>query len=290
VPCCRALILLCALQPTATATARKAVPVFVFVTIPGVIGSYLGFLLPPLASHYRSGLARHALHPKMFSRKRAETVNNTVTKLPPPPKVVDATGNWKGNDGKWSTFSINVGDKANNGGGQNFEVLPSTHFGVTVLPFQSSWCTGDCPEARGVGTVDGSQIGGVQTAPDSSTWNDAGTYDIDKPDWWQNKSDTLVGDYGLEYLGIGKASKQSYIANNMYVAATTSKDLYIGQFGLGPGATNVGKGHGEVQSILATFHNQNVIPSVSYGYTAGAIYSEYTFLSACPPLIASVLA
>jgi hypothetical protein len=219
----------------------------------------------------------------MFSRKRAETVNSTASE-PPRPKDVDATGNFKGNDGEWSTFSINVGDEDNDGGGQNFEVLPSTYLGVTVLPGISSWCTGDCPDDRGVGTVDRNQIGGVQTSPGSSTWKFAGIFDIGTPDWWQNKSDTPGGDFGLEYLGIGKASKQSWVARNMAVAATQSKDFYIGQFGLSPGATNLGKGNGEVQSILSTFQNQSVIPSVSYGYTAGAKYSEYTFSSVlCMP-------
>lgn len=240
-----------------------------------VLGPHLAFS-PLLASHCRFCPARHALYSKMFARKRAEPVNDTAKELPSP-KDVAATGNWRGNDGKWSTFFINVGDKDNNGGGQNFEILPSTHSGVTILPLKASWCTGDCPEDRGVGTVKGVQMEGVKT--DASTWNNAGTYDIATPDWWQNKSDTPGGLYGLEFVGIGQASSQSYIAKNMYIAGTTSKDFYIGQFGLGVGATNVGKGNGNVQSILATFQNESTIPSVSYGYTAGAKYSKYIFSS-----------
>ncbi|KAF2437536.1 acid protease [Karstenula rhodostoma CBS 690.94] len=210
----------------------------------------------------------------MFSRKRAENVNATE-KETPQPRVVAATGRWRGNDGSWSTFYINVGDKNNNGGGQNFEVLPSTHFGVTVLPYQSSWCTGDCPKDRGVGDVHGQPANGLNTSG-SSSWNEEGIYDLNLPYWWMgNSSDPPRGYYGHDYLGIGEASSDSYKAPNMYIAATTSKEFYIGQFGLGPGATNPGGGTGTpVDSILTFFKNHNVIPSISYGYTAGAKYRK----------------
>ncbi|KAL5418890.1 hypothetical protein PMIN06_005765 [Paraphaeosphaeria minitans] len=212
----------------------------------------------------------------MFARKRAESVNSTTSE-PFAPLVVDTTGKWRGNDGSWSTFYINVGDKENNGGGQNFEILPSTHFGVTVLPYPSSWCSGDCPENRGIGTVNGNQTNGLDT-DDTTTWKAAGTFDLNLPYWWMGNTTAgagPVGYYGLDYLGVGQASSESYVAQQMYVAATGAKDFYIGQFGLGPGATNPGGGTGTpVDSILTYFKKSKIIPSVSYGYTAGAKYRK----------------
>lgn len=209
----------------------------------------------------------------MFFKKRADSTNSTAPD--PAPRVVDTTGNWRGNDGQWSTFYINVGDKNNNGGGQNFEVLPSTHFGVTVVPFPTEWCNTDCATSRGVGTVNGNQTTGLDTS-DSSTWSPSGTYNLDLPYWWQgNKSDPPTGLYGLDYLGIGRGSSKSWVAKKMYVAGTKSKEFYIGQFGLAPGALNVGGGNGpQVDSIISSFQKSKVTPSTSYGYTAGAKYSE----------------
>ncbi|OAF98839.1 acid protease [Paraphaeosphaeria sporulosa] len=212
----------------------------------------------------------------MFARKRAETVNSTAAE-PFAPLVVSTTGKWRGNDGSWSTFYINVGDGDNNGSGQNFEILPSTHFGVTVLPYPSSWCSTDCAENRGIGTVNGNQTNGLDT-DDTTTWKTRGTYDLDLPYWWQGNNTAGAGPagyYGLDYVGIGPASSKSYKAPQMYVAATTSKDFYIGQFGLGPGASNLGGGTGTpVDSIITFLKQHRIIPSVSYGYTAGAKYSN----------------
>lgn len=209
----------------------------------------------------------------MFSRKRAETVNSTASE--PPPRVVDTTGNWRGNDGSWSTFYINIGDKNNNGGGQTFEVLPSTYYGIAIVPLQSDWCTNDCAANRGIGSVNGDQAQGFDIS-DSTTWKESGIYDINLPYWWMgNTSAPPGGYYGVDYVGIGKASSQSWVAKDMMVAGTTSEDFYIGQFGLGPGATNPGGGTGTpVDSILTYFNKTQVIPSLSYGYTAGAKYRK----------------
>ncbi|KAF1966721.1 acid protease [Bimuria novae-zelandiae CBS 107.79] len=202
--------------------------------------------------------------------KRADV--NTTSSVGEP-RIVQTTGTFDGNDGDWSTFYINVGDKDNNGGGQNFKILPSTWFGVTLAPFTAEWCEDDeCAQDRGVGTVNGEQYRGLATT-NSSTWREAGTYDLDLPPWWFNSTDKPRGYYGLDYLGIGPASPKSYVVPKMYVAATTSTDFYLGQFGLGYGTMNLGGAKGnDVDSIIHTFKKTSTIPSSSYGYTAGAKY------------------
>ncbi|KAJ4352236.1 uncharacterized protein N0V89_007583 [Didymosphaeria variabile] len=205
----------------------------------------------------------------MFSRKRAETVNITAE-----PRIVGVSGNWKGNDGDWSTFYINVGDKDNNGGGQNFEILPSTQLGVTVLPYTTEWCDTDCAASRGVGIVNGNQETGVVISPDSTTWKGAGTFDVAVPALYNVTDDG--GIYGLDYLGIGKGSKDSYVAPEVLIAASKSEDFYLGQLGLSAGATNAGGGKGNIASFINKFNDSSVpvIPSMSYGYAAGAKYKR----------------
>ncbi|KAL1597725.1 hypothetical protein SLS60_008211 [Paraconiothyrium brasiliense] len=203
----------------------------------------------------------------MFLRKRADTVNFTAE-----PRVVDTSGNWKGNDGEWSTFYINVGDKDNDGGGQNFEVLPNTQSGLTILPYTTGWCDTDCAASRGVGIVNGNQEPGLVISPDSTTWKGTGTFNLSIPALY-NVTDN-GGIAGLDYLGIGKGSKDSWVAQDVLIAGSTSEDFYLGQFGLSAGATNPGGGQGAIASFIQKFNNTGVIPSVSYGYAAGAKYKR----------------
>ena len=193
----------------------------------------------------------------------------------PAPRAVDTTGTFDGNDGEWSTFYINVGDKDNNGGGQNFKVLPSTWLGVTVVPFTSDWCNQDCAQDRGVGQVQGSPVRGLVTSPDSTTWKDAGVADLAVPSWDFNGTSVPRGAYGLDYLGIGQGSPKSYVVPDMYVAGTQSEDFYLGQFGLGPGSTNIGSRKDAVDSFISSMKTSKFTPSASYSYTAGAKYSAY---------------
>ncbi|KZM26451.1 aspartic-type endopeptidase [Ascochyta rabiei] len=67
----------------------------------------------------------------MHFRKRADS--NPIP-LPPQPKVVNASGTFDGNDGRWSSFIINVNSNAEGLSGQNFKTLISTSSPVTLLP------------------------------------------------------------------------------------------------------------------------------------------------------------
>lgn len=54
------------------------------------------------------------------------------------------------------------------------------------------------------------------------------------------------------------------------VAGIATKDFYLGQFGLGPKATNFTNFDTPDPSFFWSMKNQSVIPSLSWGYTAGA--------------------
>ncbi|KAJ4299707.1 hypothetical protein N0V90_004953 [Kalmusia sp. IMI 367209] len=207
----------------------------------------------------------------MHFRKRADSVNNT-TPLPPAPKTVAPSGSFDGNDGDWSTFLINVGDSDGTGGGQNFKVLISTSSPIVLVPAQADWCDEDCAKDRGVQVYKGEQNLGFQTT--SSSWSQAGIYDLPVPDGWLNKTDKPRGTWGTDNVGLGPSSKDSWILPGTYVAESRYKELYMGYFGLAAGPVSPGAGKDSVNPFLTTFASSGQIPSISYGYTAGASYNE----------------
>lgn len=204
----------------------------------------------------------------MYLEQRANNAN--TTQLPPPPIVVAPSGDFDGNDGKWSTFYINIGDDGS-GRGQNFKVLIFTSSPVTMVPQQTEWCNSDCAAKRGVMVFNGEQPLGFESQQ-SKAWKDAGIYTIPLPHWWSGTKN-LSATWGSENVGLGESSKQSDILASQWVMEYTFKDFYMGSFGLAVGAVNPGSGSKD--PFLANLNSSaQLIPSVSYGYTAGAYYRE----------------
>ncbi|KAF2126554.1 acid protease [Dothidotthia symphoricarpi CBS 119687] len=198
----------------------------------------------------------------MYFSKRADT--NATIQLPPKPVVVSPSGSFDGNDGKWSTFLINIGSD-NDGNGQNFKVLISTSSPLTLVPQQTDWCNNDCAKDRGILLYNNQQPLGAE---DSQYWQKAGTYVIPDTDSWSN--DSLAGNWGLDNVGLGLSSKESLILAERYVVKYIFEDFFLGSFGLTVG--EVGPNGGSKPTFLSEFANSNQIASSSYGYTAGAHY------------------
>jgi hypothetical protein len=207
----------------------------------------------------------------MFSRKRAEPIP-----LPPSPYVLATSGSFEGNDGKWSTFKINIGGDGTGSTGQNFNVLISTSSSSILIPGETDWCDNDeCARSRGIGIYNGKQSLGLQNTP---PWKDAGIYKILLPDWW---IDTLSidgnnetgGIWGVDSVGLGTSSSDSPILNDQYVVKYLLKNFYLGSFGLAAG--NSGPNGGDKPNFLENFYGSaHLIASRSYGYTAGAYYRK----------------
>lgn len=196
-----------------------------------------------------------------------------VIPLPPQPFVLSPSGTFDGNDGKWSTFFINVGD-GGTGNGQSFKVLISTSSPLTLVPQQTAWCDESCAKDRGILFVNGQQSLGYK---ESQYWKTAGIYDIPLPYWWTNESstnstDTLAGDWGSENLGMGESSPKSVILPEQYIVEYTFKDFFMGSLGLAVGDT--GPPGGSKPNFLNYFYSASMTASASYGYTAGASYRE----------------
>lgn len=114
----------------------------------------------------------------MSSRKREEPLP-----LPQAPYVLSDSGQFDGDDGKWSTFLIDIRDDGT-GKGQNFRVLISTSSPVTLVPGQTEWCENEeCAKRRRLEIYNGKQPLGLQ---DSAQWKVDNLYNVPLPPWWSN--------------------------------------------------------------------------------------------------------
>lgn len=207
----------------------------------------------------------------MFFQKRAEPIQL------PRPFVVPATGKYEGNDGNWSTFSINIGDDdENKSKGQNFGVLISTSSSATLVPQQTEWCDEKCAQDRGIMQYNGVQSLGFDSSI-APVWENAGTYGIPRTPWWNdplgtdsNKTDAI---WGISNVGMGESSPESVMLSEQYVVKYTIANFFLGHLGLAVGWTGP-QGATKPNFIDNFYGSAHEIPSRSFGYTAGAYYRE----------------
>ncbi|KAJ9643450.1 hypothetical protein H2199_004129 [Coniosporium tulheliwenetii] len=161
---------------------------------------------------------------------------------PPSPIAFAPDQNWDGIDGPWSSFTLRVGTPA-----QYVRVFASTGSQQTwvVLPqaCQNYPDREQCREARGDDFVVNA----------SSTWNEIGNFHL-----WIGAN-----------LGLEGVATYGY---DTTVGSYTSEDFFLGVFGLHPKPTNFSTFGEPSPSYMSNLKEQNLIPSLSYGYTAGNQY------------------
>ena len=84
-----------------------------------------------------------------------------------------------------------------------------------------------------------------------------------------------TGDYGLDSLalGLGTTTGGPTLDSQVVVGIETNR-YRVGMFGLNQQPTNLSSYFNSYPSFLASLKAQNVIPSLSWAYTAGARYSK----------------
>ena len=170
-----------------------------------------------------------------------------------------------GNDGAWSTFSISAGSPP-----QQLQVLVATEVA-------SSWVVapGGCDESDAANCT--KTRGGVYDYSRSSSWNEKALYGLGDEANLGYSGDEYNGTYGYDDLEIqGKGANVSI--NHQVISAIETKAFFVGNLGLSPYPINftVGTTVDSSPSLLASLKNENLIPSLSYGYTAGASYRKTT--------------
>ena len=186
-------------------------------------------------------------------------MNSTV----PKPYFVPPSWRWDGNDGRWSTFTIRVGTPE-----QEFRILPATAKSWTYVPVGG--CSTDkpdlpqCGDSRGVLPFNGSNSTGFSRSS-SSTWQNATTKVLDKG----ARADT---NYGRDTIRLGIPNSESLTLEAQIVGQMRSDDFYLGSLGIGVEGFHLTNSSDLEPSFLMNLKKKNLIPSLSFAYTAGAMY------------------
>ncbi|KAL8946002.1 MAG: hypothetical protein Q9222_007543 [Ikaeria aurantiellina] len=196
----------------------------------------------------------------------AVAANAIVARDTPSPKpiVIPASQNFEGNDGPWSSFTLQIGSPA-----QNVNVFISTA-GAQTLPVAPQGCISsdpsNCAQLRG----------GLFDANQSTTW----VSNILSP----NKTDTFAlgletnlgysanGKFGFDTVALGWQGSGGPSLEEQIVGGIATKDFYLGLFGLNPRPSNFSTFSDRVPSYMSNLKNQSLIPSLSWAYTAGNQY------------------
>ncbi|KAL9127673.1 MAG: hypothetical protein Q9217_003500 [Psora testacea] len=179
------------------------------------------------------------------------------------PIVVNPSGDFLGNDGAWSTLSINVGNPP-----QALQVLASTQqpatWAVAPAGCQSSDAS-NCTEARG----------GAFDATKSSTWFKKEVYQLNEAVNLGYGGDAVNGTYGFDTLELrGTSGATNVSVEHQVVAGITTNKFYLGSLGLAPQVINFSSPADSSPSFLGSLKDKGMIPSLSFGYTAGASYRD----------------
>lgn len=174
------------------------------------------------------------------------------------PISVEPSQGWDGNDGPWSTFAIRVGNPP-----QPLRVLASTTVPETWVVHEEGCTSSDgskCPNARG----------NLYNQSLSTTWDDQGLFGVGV-EANLNYVDSDNGDYGFDTLALGYNGSGGLSLDQQVIAGIATKDFYLGSLGLAPWRVNFSLTESS-PSYLSNLKNQSHIPSLSFGYSAGAPY------------------
>ena len=195
---------------------------------------------------------------------RDTKANDTV----PDPISVAFTQNWDGIDGSWNTLALRLGTPE-----QFTRVFVSTNSQQTwaINPLA---CTYNETDSAGNDVVKFDTTcyedrGRTFNLSASSTWNQQGYYQL-----WLEKSLNLSGNglYGNDTVGLGQPGEEGPTLHNQTIGTLITDNFWLGYFGIDPKPTNFSTFADPTPSYMTNLFTSKQIPSVSWGYTAGAQY------------------
>lgn len=166
-----------------------------------------------------------------------------------------------GYDGQWSSFHLRVGTPP-----QIVRVLVSTAGQATWVVVGPEGCPSNipnCAQSRG------------------------GLFNVNTSDTWKFKANAtlaleenlgygdVVAMLGFDSLALGLSNATGGLPlKSQVIDGLISNEYYNGMFGLGNQPTNITNFDDPHPSFLTNLKSNNLIPSLSWGYTAGAHYRE----------------
>lgn len=167
-----------------------------------------------------------------------------------------------GNDGSWSCFAIEVGIPP-----QKIQVLASTQSPETLLILPLGCDKNDasnCTEARG----------GAYNTTASTGFVMKNTYALNLEANLGLTQNSDYGEFGYDQLSISMAHKGNVTLSEQILAGIGTKDFFLGTLGLSQAPVNFSQPNDSRPSLITNLKNHSYIPSLSYGYTAGASYRD----------------
>ena len=148
---------------------------------------------------------------------------------------------------------------------QNVEVLISTASDQTWVVVGLG-CTFNSPPS------DCASLRGNLYNPNvSSTWTEIDIYVLNLE---SNLNYTGNGEFGFDTVALGWQGSGGPNLTHQIVGGIADTDFFLGYFGLTPRPTNFTTFNDPHPSYLHNLKNQSLIPSESWGYTAGAHYRK----------------
>ena len=178
------------------------------------------------------------------------------------PISIAASQDFVGNDGPWSSFTIQVGSPA-----QDVEVLVSTA-GYQTWVVVPQGCTSSDP--LNCATRRGNEFNLSQSSSwkqNNVTANGTFTLGIEA-----NLGYTGNGEFGYDTVALGWQGSGGPSLEQQIVAGIATPEFYLGIFGLNPRPTNFTNFNDPVPSYMSTLKQRSMIPSLSWSYTAGNQY------------------
>ncbi|EMD86458.1 hypothetical protein COCC4DRAFT_193842 [Bipolaris maydis ATCC 48331] len=199
-----------------------------------------------------------------------------VASVPAPLSVAPAQ-DWMGIDGEWNTFFLRIGDP-----GQPMRVLVSTA-SQQIWAVNSLACivnvtdptTGNITEFNVMNADCQESRGALYNTTVSKTWQMKGYYQL-----WIEKNLGLTGNglYGFDSVGLGMRGDSGPLVANTTIGTLVTSNFWLGHIGVHAKPTNFSSFDDPVPSYIMDLFDQKSIPSLSFGYTAGAQYRDQTIL------------
>lgn len=175
-----------------------------------------------------------------------------------------------GNDGAWSPFLVKVGTPPT-----PLQLLASTEIPETWVVLSLGCPSGaalNCSDARG----------GIFDSDGSRTWsNKSGDNSIFKINTEINLQLNANALYGFDTVQIGSPGKSNATVDHQVVAGIIAPDLYLGSLGLHNRNVVFQTDQLGQPSFISLLNSNKQIPSLSYGFTAGASYRKRNFEPEC---------
>lgn len=180
----------------------------------------------------------------------------------PAPIVIPASQDFDGNDGPWSSFTLQVGNPV-----QNVKVMISTAGYQTWVVLNEGCVLSDpstCATSRG----------GIFHPNESTTWmaNNVTSKGLFSLGLELNLGYTGNGEYGYDTVALGWQGSGGPSLDQQIVAGVATKEFYLGIFGLNPRPTNFSDYNDTTSSYMSNLKQKSLIPSLTWGYTAGNQY------------------